>query len=843
MKTNYALFICVILLVSVKAEAHDTPPRFNIGKLDSLQKLIDLHKTDDQERVVLLNDYARLCLYNKELLKGLSAVKEARDLSKQLDFKGGKIMYYLNLAAYFGEGPMYTYYTRQAKSLSLSSDKESARYYVDLDKHNYNSGESLDKLIARFSSTLEHFEAAEDKEIRAALLSTMAYFKLLQQKADEYISYNNDAIKLYSELGQPFPVFINSVRKMDALSALGRQEEVKIIETELIAFVARNKESNSIGLITSAMANAFSNQERYALALEYFIKCLEVLDKTDDLEMRVDAYGKMGVIYENMGMQSKASESYRKHLSIVQTMKDSSALYLAYDMMVSPLIALKKYDEARKYMSLALQDTISENKVYLLARYNDAQGQIFRDQERYEEAIVYFKKAFEGFVQNTNFGSRWGAPFMPLYISRCYLKLGRYGEALRYAQQCMELEKKLPTVRTSMNSDVTLLFSEIYERLGNSQKAFEYLKEHQKIRDESDRMDEINRIADFETRALIDKSQAEINDLEKDRVEKEQQNRIQRLWIFSISGALMSALVLALVLYRNNKNKQSANALLSEQKEEIQSTLERLESTQSQLIQSEKMASLGELTAGIAHEIQNPLNFVNNFSELNKELIDEMESEIDSGNLNGIRTIAKDLKTNQEKINHHGKRADTIVKGMLQHSRSSSGIKEPTDINVLADEYLRLAFHGFRAKDKSFNVTTNTDFDKAIGNISIIPQEIGRVILNLINNAYYAVAEKTKQSGNRLAAGEASYQPTVHVSTKKVGDRVAISIKDNGNGIPEKVVDKVFQPFYTTKPTGLGTGLGLSLSYGIVKGHGGDIKLKTVEGEGCEFIVSIPVVS
>ncbi|TAL41893.1 MAG: two-component sensor histidine kinase [Chitinophagaceae bacterium] len=292
-------------------------------------------------------------------------------------------------------------------------------------------------------------------------------------------------------------------------------------------------------------------------------------------------------------------------------------------------------------------------------------------------------------------------------------------------------------------------------------------------------------------------------------------------------------LLLAIIFYRNNRQKQKANKVL-------ETTLTNLKSTQAQLIQSEKMASLGELTAGIAHEIQNPLNFVNNFSEVNKELIAEMKGEIEKENYDEVKALAKDVEENEEKINHHGKRADAIVKGMLQHSRSSSGVKEPTDINALADEYLRLAYHGLRAKDKSFNATTQTDFDKTIGNINIIPQDIGRVILNLITNAFYAVTDKKKQAGD-------NYEPIVTVKTSRtppLGGRsagVLISVSDNANGIPQKVLDKIFQPFFTTKPTGQGTGLGLSLSYDIVKAHGGEINVKTEENEGSEFIIKLPV--
>jgi len=273
---------------------------------------------------------------------------------------------------------------------------------------------------------------------------------------------------------------------------------------------------------------------------------------------------------------------------------------------------------------------------------------------------------------------------------------------------------------------------------------------------------------------------------------------------------------------------------LEEAKGIVEKTLNELKSTQSQLIQSEKMASLGELTAGIAHEIQNPLNFVNNFSEVNGELIDEMKEQLAIGNGQLAVEIADDIKQNLEKINHHGKRAEAIVKGMLQHSRTGSGQKEPTNINDLADEYLRLAFHGLRAKEKSFNAKFETDFDASIENINVIPQDIGRVFLNLINNAFFAVNEKQKQN-------IPGYEPTIRIRTRKAGEKIEIKLADNGIGIPQKVLDKIFQPFFTTKPTGSGTGLGLSISYDIVRAHGGELSVNSREGEGSEFTVRLPI--
>jgi two-component system, NtrC family, sensor kinase len=373
-------------------------------------------------------------------------------------------------------------------------------------------------------------------------------------------------------------------------------------------------------------------------------------------------------------------------------------------------------------------------------------------------------------------------------------------------------------VRSSVLRDYKLL-AELYEKTGDNAQAKEAYKSFLALQESMLADQRKFQTISFETEQQMNEKELSISKLEND-------NKISSISKNFSIGIAALLLILAGSIYYRFQSKKKANRVLEK-------TLVELKSTQSQLIQSEKMASLGELTAGIAHEIQNPLNFVNNFSEVSTELVDEMNEEIDRGNLSDAKEIANDLKQNLEKINHHGKRAGDIVKGMLQHSRSSSGSKEPTDINKLADEYLRLAYHGLRAKDKSFNATLKTDYDESIGNINIIPQDIGRVILNLITNAFYVVDEKKK-------AGIEVYEPTVSVSTKKINDKIEIKVSDNGKGIPQKVLDKIFQPFFTTKPTGQGTGLGLSLSYDIVKAHGGELKVETKEGEGSTFIIQLP---
>ena len=474
-------------------------------------------------------------------------------------------------------------------------------------------------------------------------------------------------------------------------------------------------------------------------------------------------------------------------------------------------------DSAFKYYQLAL--LYSQNSPYArgLVDIYKFIGLYYETQHKYDSAKEYFTKSVNaGIVTNQLIGQSG----VYLQYGKLYLKNNQPDSALYYTLKCVALARSIPN--ESLVAKGYTQLSLIYELQKNTLAALDYLKKGKFL---SDSINEASvsiitqfQNVDFEEQTTLNK------------ILEEQAGFQNKLILIGLFGLLVIFILLAIFQYRNSRQRQKANAILEK-------TLSDLRSTQSQLIQSEKMASLGELTAGIAHEIQNPLNFVNNFSEVNKDMLEELKAERlkpkAERNENLEDDILNDVIINSEKINHHGKRADAIVKGMLQHSRSGKGEKEPTDINKLADEYLRLAYHGLRAKDKTFNATLETDFDETIGNIKIIPQDIGRVILNLITNAFYVVDEKKKSEIK-------SYEPTVSVSTKKSGDEVLISVKDNGNGIPQKVLDKIFQPFFTNKPTGQGTGLGLSLSYDIVKAHGGQIKVETKENEGSKFIIHLP---
>ncbi len=454
-------------------------------------------------------------------------------------------------------------------------------------------------------------------------------------------------------------------------------------------------------------------------------------------------------------------------------------------------------------------------------------GTIYNKLGNRRQALHYYQQAVQ---LAFSFGDISNGTRSQYQIAELYYNLNKLDSSFYYAQLSFVNAKKVARRLTLL--EASSLLSKLYKAKGSIDSAYHYQQIAMSLKDTLFGAEKFQKL-----QALNLTEQQRVQQIEQRQKEIQQEqerykNRISTYALLSVVGVF---LLLAIILYRNNRQKQNANALLQQQKDEIQKNLAELKAAQTQLVQSEKMASLGELTAGIAHEIQNPLNFVNNFSEVNAELIAEMKQELKAGNSEEAIEIADNLEQNLEKVSHHGKRADAIVKGMLQHSRANTGKKEPTDINALADEYLRLAYHGLRAKDKEFNADFKTHFDETIGKVEVVPQDIGRVLLNLYNNAFYAVNEKKKQLNS-------SFEPTIEVSTKRVDDKIELSVKDNGTGIPQKVLDKIYQPFFTTKPTGQGTGLGLSLSYDIIKAHGGELKVNTHEGEGSEFIIRLPVI-
>jgi two-component system NtrC family sensor kinase len=459
-------------------------------------------------------------------------------------------------------------------------------------------------------------------------------------------------------------------------------------------------------------------------------------------------------------------------------------------------------------------------------------GDIYLKKGNKDLAIKYFHKEINTDVEQKNYAADG---YCYTDLTNYYLSVKQKDSSLYYAKKTLETLKSMGS--KALDQPYENLYKS-YKLNGNTDSAYKYQGLALTAKDSSFNTT-VKSLADFQK--LSFKAQIHAQELEKEK--EALQTRTRTYAMLAAIGVLM---LLAGIFYLNNRQKQKVNNVLFKQKEEIvqqkeeiesqrdnlEITLSNLKTAQTQLIQSEKMASLGELTAGIAHEIQNPLNFVNNFSEVNAELLVELKQEISAKNYEDASAIADDLIGNEKKINHHGKRADAIVKAMLQHSKTSSGTKEPTNINALADEYMRLAYHGLRAKDKSFNSEMVTSFDAKLPKINVIPQDIGRVMLNLFNNAFYAVNQKQKKAGT-------GYTPEVSVTTFSENGHIIIKVKDNGTGIPDQIKDKIMQPFFTTKPTGEGTGLGLSLSYDIIKAHGGEISIESKEGAGTEFTVQL----
>jgi signal transduction histidine kinase len=444
----------------------------------------------------------------------------------------------------------------------------------------------------------------------------------------------------------------------------------------------------------------------------------------------------------------------------------------------------------------------------------DVFGDTFRKLGDLEKSLEYYNKSIHSPELFLRFNGN-------LEIAKIYQSQSKIDSAFIYGKVALEVAEQSGFYSSIIEANTYL--SQL-SQLSDPAEGLKYAYQAMIYQDSLTAMERTMAISDF---ISIDRIQR------KQELEQEIQASKTSLKIYALIGSSFTLIVIAFLLYINNRAQKKSN-----RKTEI--AYERLQNTQSQLIHSEKMASLGELTAGIAHEIQNPLNFVNNFSDVNKELAEELMEEIKKGNGKEAKAILKDIIDNEEKILHHGKRADGIVKGMLQHSRGSSGEKELTDINELADEYLRLSYHGLRAKDKSFNADFKTELDPDLPKVNVVPQDIGRVLLNLINNAFYAVSQKAQ-------AKSPNFKPEVMVSTELMSPsgggkgEVKISIQDNGQGIPDDIKDKIFQPFFTTKPTGQGTGLGLSMSYDIVtKGHGGELIVESDQNGHTEFIIQIP---
>ena len=619
-----------------------------------------------------------------------------------------------------------------------------------------------------------------------------------------------------------------------ANQALTLAKEIRFIPGEADAFRNLGDGEWSLGNAPEAMSYYFSS-----------LKLEEKLQRKDNIAYLWYAIGAKYVDMENYPEAVKCFQSSREISEAlgdsINVGKTSSALGDTYISLGDYPNALLEYEKALSiykdgggkphWLGGMAYYGIGDVKKGLLT-----QNKTIVDAVSYQPVIDSYLAAAAEFELETKF-TGGASKYCKNAIALIYVQINKLAEAKSIFTKNLEWAKTSGD-KNLISQSLFGLFS-IDSVQKNYEQAYFHYKEYRLYQDSV-----LN--IQGNKKMHLEKLQYEFNkkEIEAKRAQDKKDaetKRIKNLQYTVIAAVLLIAIFLFFNSLQNNKAKKK-----------IERAYKDLKSAQSQLIQSEKMASLGELTAGIAHEIQNPLNFINNFSEVSKELIDELQGEKQKPESERDESledeILNDIRKNLEKINHHGKRADGIVKGMLQHSRNSAGQKELTDINALCDEYLRLAYHGLRAKDKTFNAEMKTDFDDTIGKINIVPQDMGRVILNLVTNAFYAVNEKSRTIAGSLEA--IAFEPTVKISTKKEKDKIEIKVKDNGNGIPEKILGKIFQPFFTTKPTGQGTGLGLSLAYDIVRTHGGELKVETKENTGLPaeataqagttFIISIP---
>jgi len=549
----------------------------------------------------------------------------------------------------------------------------------------------------------------------------------------------------------------------------------------------------------------------YPGSLKMQFEALDMYRKVKDTSSEAGTLAFIGITYMDFREYTQALQYLlQANLTYQQLPVDPMSIFIlsnignTYDLLGMPDSALYYQKQAQEKMKGIRHGALS-------GLIQIGLGNIYKEMGKTDSALQYYH---QGLLNASIITENINLSKVQQKIAGIYESQHMYDSAMYYARRAFAQARYTAQKPDIMESGM-LLFK-LHRELNNADSAFLYEDIVAAMKDSLYGPQKFRQLQLL----MLDEQQRQqkiIQDQEHYR------NKIKYTALLSSLGVL---LVLGFILLINNRHKQKA-------KNEIEKAYAELKATQAQLIQSEKMASLGELTAGIAHEIQNPLNFVNNFSEVNKELLIEIKVEIDKGDLEEVKLIVDDVISNEEKISHHGKRADSIVKGMLLHSRANTGKKELTDINALVDECLRLSYHGLRAKDKEFNAEIKTDFDESIGKINIVPQDISRVLLNLFNNAFYAVDEKRAKLNG-------IFEPNVSVCTKKLDGKVEIHVRDNGGGIPQSIVAKIFQPFFTTKPTGQGTGLGLSLSYDITKAHGGEIKVETKEGEGSEFIIQLP---
>ena len=689
---------------------------------------------------------------------------------------------------------------------------------------------------AETDSLLHEVAKGKDDSLKVNALISLAISNS-QSTSDKGLEFadsaRNLAFKIGFKSGQAYAykwLAIINMNKGNYYEALINSNKSLVIFQELGDKTGSSNILNNLGVF-------YSDKGEDSKAVEYYLQALDYAQQSGN-KLRIETtLVNIGVIYsKNDATIDTALAYYLRALPYALEIKENESIGIIYSNIGEVYAAKNDFKNADYYYKQSLD--ILGNSLSTANTYNDL-GKLSIKRKAYDSAGIYFDKAYAVAKQNDS-----PIDILQALISKAKLMavIGKTNDAITFFNQALEIGKPLES--TPELKQVYEGLSAEYKKINDYKNAFAY----QNLLNETYQSENEKKLS-FNTATLeyameLQKQSGQIAVLIKQNETQELKLAKEKLTRNVLIGGLAIVLIFVIALLVNTNQRKKLNRILLRQKREIEvqkSSVEKalndLKSTQSQLIHSEKMASLGELTAGVAHEIQNPLNFVNNFSEVNKEMLEELKTERmkpkDERDDKLQDEIINSVINNELKINHHGKRADAIVKGMLQHARKNTGQKEITDINALTNEYLRLNYHGMKVKDKSFDAELKTDFDPAVKRINIVPQDIGMVLINLFNNSFYAVSKKKKALGD-------SFKPMVSVQTKKVDGKTQIKVSDNGNGIPQKILDKIFQPFFTTKPSGEGTGLGLSLSYDIIKGHGGEITVDTKEGEGTTFIILLP---
>ncbi|MCL6257624.1 tetratricopeptide repeat protein [Aquiflexum sp. TKW24L] len=693
---------------------------------------------------------------------------------------------------------------------------------ADLEKLSKKHGFSSDTIYLNKANDLGFMLAESNPDIAFLFLDKQIE---MCQKAN-YKKGESEALKIYGNALQNKGNFAASIEYYKKSLAIAEE----MPDDRLIPGIL-----NNIGLV-------YFNLGNYAEALGNFFEAIKGAEQTGNLNVEAAALNNIAMIYFEQGKLEEAKSKYQEMLVIYQKMGNQGRMILAYNNLGDVELKQNKPLEALEHLKVGHASALALQSPEFIEMTARTLADIYVALDSNEKAENLYRQSI-AIAKEKGYGVPYSHSLVGL--AELYYGKGNYQEALLYAKEGLDQANKMKQAMQQRNTHE--LISKINERQGDFEEALANYKQFKQYNDS---------INNAQGQRLAATLEAEY-EFSKKTLEFEKASLRQWWLVFSAFLGLVTFVIILFIVYRNRNKLNKAYLVLKEKNVEIESkndklenALDQLRSTQLQLIQSEKMASLGELTAGIAHEIQNPLNFVNNFSEVSVELMEELKGE--RLKVNGKRSetveeeIIGDVIQNLEKINHHGKRADAIVKGMLEHSRTNSGEKVPTDINALADEYLRLSFYGMRAKDKSFKADFVTEFDPNLPKVNVVPQDLSRVLINIINNAFQAITTLHPSQSTRPGMEGGENIPTVKVKTSVVkspsGDfRVEISIRDNGPGIPDSIKTKIFQPFFTTKPSGQGTGLGLSLSYDIIKSFGGEIEVVSIEGEGSEFKITIPI--